>query len=280
MAGVGAIGLGALLVARRALVSAGSARCTSAPTARSSSTTNRQPVVASNATSSRWPAKRATEPTDAIAVRRRDPRARDLARHGVQPVSRDLRPMLVQSHYDGHPGPPREHQTRRTRARSWPTRRSGRHPAHAIFARTAAAASAPAPHADLPQRDSDDFELGPTDSSRAVDVVPMHWMQRGRVERRFCCSSRADVCLASGEVLAFPPKGCEGTFPGHPSVRPTVVDLRCRSPRRFVGRGRFHPRRSARIGAASCALDRRRARSARHGARAPRARRQCRRRAG
>jgi len=41
----------------------------------------------------------------------------------------------------------------------------------------------------LPQRDSDDFQLGPTDSSRAVDVVPMYWMQRGRAERRFCYSS-------------------------------------------------------------------------------------------
>ena len=42
----------------------------------------------------------------------------------------------------------------------------------------------------VPQRDRDDFELGPTDSPRAVDVVPMHWMQRSRAERRFCCSSR------------------------------------------------------------------------------------------
>jgi len=40
---------------RRAAVSAGSARCTPAPIARSSSTTNRQPVVASNATSSSAP---------------------------------------------------------------------------------------------------------------------------------------------------------------------------------------------------------------------------------
>jgi hypothetical protein len=55
---VGAIGLGALLAARRLLVSAGSARCTSAPIACSSSTTNRQPVVASSATSSSWPANR------------------------------------------------------------------------------------------------------------------------------------------------------------------------------------------------------------------------------
>src|SRR3954453_6897964 len=49
--------LARFLLPRKLLVSAGSARCTSAPTAWSSSTTNRQPVVASSATSSRWPAK-------------------------------------------------------------------------------------------------------------------------------------------------------------------------------------------------------------------------------
>ena len=42
----------------KAAASAGSARCTSAPTRWSSSTTNRQPVVASNATSSPSPANR------------------------------------------------------------------------------------------------------------------------------------------------------------------------------------------------------------------------------
>ncbi len=41
-----------------ALASAGSARCASAPTRSSSSTTNRQPVVASNATSSPSPLNR------------------------------------------------------------------------------------------------------------------------------------------------------------------------------------------------------------------------------
>ena len=39
-------------------VSAGSARCTVAPTRRNSSTTNRQPVVASSATSSSTPRNR------------------------------------------------------------------------------------------------------------------------------------------------------------------------------------------------------------------------------
>ena len=50
--------LARFLVPRLAAVSAGSARCTRAPTRRSSSTTNRQPVVASNATSSCRPRKR------------------------------------------------------------------------------------------------------------------------------------------------------------------------------------------------------------------------------
>ncbi len=42
----------------RPLVSAGSAKCASAPTRSSSSTTNRQPVVASNATSRPTPLNR------------------------------------------------------------------------------------------------------------------------------------------------------------------------------------------------------------------------------
>src|SRR5688572_636921 len=44
----------------------------------------------------------AQEPTDAVAVRRRHARAADLTRLGVQPVRRDLRAMLVESHYDRH----------------------------------------------------------------------------------------------------------------------------------------------------------------------------------
>src|SRR4051794_17840122 len=52
--------LARFLLPRRVLVSAGSARCTSAPIACSSSTTNRQPVVASSATSRSCPAKRPT----------------------------------------------------------------------------------------------------------------------------------------------------------------------------------------------------------------------------
>src|SRR5512132_3577274 len=58
MPGVGPIGLGPLLRPRRAALSAGSARRTWAPIACSSPSTNRQPVVASTATSSRSPPNR------------------------------------------------------------------------------------------------------------------------------------------------------------------------------------------------------------------------------
>jgi hypothetical protein len=39
-------------------------------------------------------------------VRRRDTAARDLAGRGIQPLGGDLRPMLVESHYDRHKRPP------------------------------------------------------------------------------------------------------------------------------------------------------------------------------
>jgi hypothetical protein len=68
-----------------------------------SSTTNRQPVVASSATSSSRPAKRACEAPHPGTIRWRDPPARDLARAGVDPVGGDLRSVLVESHYDRHP---------------------------------------------------------------------------------------------------------------------------------------------------------------------------------
>src|SRR5215217_7985576 len=48
----------------------------------------------------------AEELTDAIAVRRRQPGAADFPGLGVQPVGRDLCSMLVESHYDCHSGPP------------------------------------------------------------------------------------------------------------------------------------------------------------------------------
>ena len=41
-----------------------------------------------------------------VAVRRRDARAADLAGVGVDPLGRDLRTMLIESHYDRHTGPP------------------------------------------------------------------------------------------------------------------------------------------------------------------------------
>src|SRR5207253_7624178 len=46
------------------------------------------------------------EPAHAIAMRRGDPRARDLARHRVDPLRGDLCSVLVESHYDCHLGPP------------------------------------------------------------------------------------------------------------------------------------------------------------------------------
>jgi hypothetical protein len=83
-------------------VSAGSARCTTAPTRRSSSATNRQPVVASGATSSFWPRNDSQNRRTPRAVRRRYPRPRDLARFGIDPLRSDLRSMLIQSHHDRH----------------------------------------------------------------------------------------------------------------------------------------------------------------------------------
>ena len=87
-------------------VSAGSARCTTAPTRRSSSTTNRQPVVASNATSSSRPRKRDKPLAHGRAIRRRHARALHLAGVGVDPLAGDLSSMLIKSHYDAHKGPP------------------------------------------------------------------------------------------------------------------------------------------------------------------------------
>jgi hypothetical protein len=52
----------------------------------------------------------------ALAMRRRDPRAGDFARHRVDPLRSDLRSVLVESQYDCHLGPPQapwfEHQRR------------------------------------------------------------------------------------------------------------------------------------------------------------------------
>jgi hypothetical protein len=80
-------------------------RAASAPIRRSSSTTNRHPVVGSTATSSSSPANVSRNLlTD--SVRRRDPRSRYLARRRVDPLRRHLRSMLIQSAYDRHLEPP------------------------------------------------------------------------------------------------------------------------------------------------------------------------------
>jgi len=64
--------------------------------------------------------------------------------------------------------------------------------------------------APLPQRDSDDFELSPTDGSRVVEVVPVHGMQRGRAERRLRCSSRAGTCPTPSETPAGAQRETDG----------------------------------------------------------------------
>src|SRR4051794_7885823 len=46
------------------------------------------------------------EVADVIAVRGRHPGPAYLAGLGVDPVGRDLRTMLIESHYDRHTGPP------------------------------------------------------------------------------------------------------------------------------------------------------------------------------
>src|SRR4029434_4757697 len=68
------------------------------------------------------------EPAHASPVRRRDPRSRDLTGLGVDPLRGDLRSMLIQTHYDRHPGPPQAPRfaslrgQRRARAEEVPTR--------------------------------------------------------------------------------------------------------------------------------------------------------------
>src|ERR1019366_5220825 len=48
----------------------------------------------------------AEEPSHALTVRRRHTSPTDLTRLGVEPLRRDLRSVLIQSHYDRHQGPP------------------------------------------------------------------------------------------------------------------------------------------------------------------------------
>ena len=94
--------LARFLFPRLAAVSAGSARCTIAPTRRSSSATNRQPVVASNADLELLTTEPLTEPPHASPMRRRDPRAHHLTGLGVQPLRSDLRSVLIKPHHDRH----------------------------------------------------------------------------------------------------------------------------------------------------------------------------------
>ncbi len=47
------------------------------------------------------PAKEAAHP---LTVRRRDTRPSDLSGHAVKPLRRDLRSVLIKSHYDRHRG--------------------------------------------------------------------------------------------------------------------------------------------------------------------------------
>jgi hypothetical protein len=49
----------------------------------------------------------AQKPPHAVPVRRRHPRPPDLTSLGVNPLGRDLRSVLIQTHYDRHQGPPR-----------------------------------------------------------------------------------------------------------------------------------------------------------------------------
>ena len=89
--------LARFLFPRRAAVSAGSARCTTAPTRRNSSATKRQPVVASSADLELLTTEPLRELAHASPVRRRDPRSRDLTGVGVDPLCGDLRSVLIQT---------------------------------------------------------------------------------------------------------------------------------------------------------------------------------------
>src|ERR1019366_4029861 len=48
----------------------------------------------------------AEDPSHALTVRRRHTSPANLTRHSVEPLRRDLRSVLIQSHYDRHQGPP------------------------------------------------------------------------------------------------------------------------------------------------------------------------------
>src|ERR1039457_6887750 len=79
--------------------------------------------------SAREPTEKATH---ALPVRRRHPRPADLPGRRVQPLRRDLRSVLIQSHYDRHLGLLRLHGL--TTCANYP-RLSRGGPTHAIFSR-------------------------------------------------------------------------------------------------------------------------------------------------
>jgi hypothetical protein len=78
------------------------------------------------------------EPPHATSIGGNHARARHLTSLRVQPLRSDLRAVLIKPHHDRH-SRLLEPRTRTPAPRSRPTRRSGRHPAHAIFARRAGA---------------------------------------------------------------------------------------------------------------------------------------------
>jgi hypothetical protein len=77
-----------------------------APIACSSSTMNRQPVVASSAASISSPSRASQPAPEAEPVGGPDPTPAYLAGGRVERVERDLLSVLVKSHYDRHKGPP------------------------------------------------------------------------------------------------------------------------------------------------------------------------------
>jgi hypothetical protein len=128
-------------------------------------------------------------------------------------------------------GPPRVWSTKQPLPLPMATRHSAsarrRRPTFCSFRLEGAAGESRTALLLVPQRDSDDFELGPTDSSRVVDVVPMHGMQRGRAERRFRCSSIPVVWRWTGDTFA--------TTPGRKS-RPSRLGLELGTPRRVLAK--------------------------------------------
>src|ERR1039458_1722459 len=92
--------------------------------------------------SAREPTEKATH---ALTVRRRHPRPADLPGRRVQPLRRDLRSVLIQSHYDRHLGLLRLHGL--TTCANYP-RLSRGGPTHAIFWRRAGRTTSTGPRSE------------------------------------------------------------------------------------------------------------------------------------